>query len=84
MEKENSSTTQYKPVTVDVPEDRLAELLRGVLFSTPRIPIAVNVDAALVTDPDQLRKALIRQVTGAVRWVDSVRLLIEQAEALGL
>jgi [acyl-carrier-protein] S-malonyltransferase len=59
-------------------QDRLAELLRGLPFSTPRVPIAVNVDAALVTDPDRLRDALIRQVTGTVRWVDSMRLLIAQ------
>lgn len=59
-------------------QDRLAELLRSLTFSVPRVPVAVNVDAALVTDPDKLRDALIRQVTGAVRWVDSIRLLIAQ------
>ncbi|MFY9745203.1 MAG: ACP S-malonyltransferase [Acidobacteriaceae bacterium] len=59
-------------------QDRLAELLRALTFSTPSVPVAVNVDAALVTDPDQLREALIRQVTGAVRWVDSIRLLTAQ------
>jgi [acyl-carrier-protein] S-malonyltransferase len=62
-------------------QDRLASLLRGLTFSAPRIPVAVNVDAALVTAPDQLREALIRQVTGAVRWVDSIRLLIAQSPA---
>jgi [acyl-carrier-protein] S-malonyltransferase len=59
-------------------QDRLAELLHALTFSAPRVPVAVNVDAALVTDPNQLREALIRQVTGAVRWVDSIRLLIAQ------
>ncbi|MFZ0272726.1 MAG: ACP S-malonyltransferase [Acidobacteriaceae bacterium] len=63
-------------------QDRLAELLRGLLFTPPRVPVAVNVDAALVTGPDQLRDALIRQVTGAVRWVDSMRLLIAQGPAM--
>lgn len=62
-------------------QDRLAKLLRALTFSTPTVPVAVNVDAALVTDPDKLRDALIRQVTGAVRWVDSVRLLIAQKPA---
>jgi [acyl-carrier-protein] S-malonyltransferase len=60
-------------------QDRLAELLRALTFAAPRIPVVVNVDAALVTDPHQLREALIRQVTGTVRWVDSIRLLIAQA-----
>ncbi|HEX3661914.1 MAG TPA: ACP S-malonyltransferase [Acidobacteriaceae bacterium] len=60
-------------------QDRLAELLRATEFHAPKIPVAVNVDAALVTDPDVLREALIRQVTGTVRWVEVVRLLIAQA-----
>jgi [acyl-carrier-protein] S-malonyltransferase len=56
-------------------QDRLAELLRTLPFAAPKLPVAVNVDAALETDPARLRDALIRQVTGTVRWVESVRLL---------
>ena len=59
-------------------QDRLARLLHAIDFPTPRVPVAVNVDAALVRDPAALRDALIRQVTGAVRWVDSVQLLVGQ------
>lgn len=62
-------------------QDRLAELLRALTFYAPAVPVAVNVDAALVSDPTQLREALIRQVTGAVRWADSVQLLISQFPA---
>ena len=62
-------------------QDRLAELLRATEFAVPGVPVAVNVDAALVSEPAQLREALIRQVTGAVRWVESVRLLIAQGPA---
>ncbi|MGA2761563.1 MAG: ACP S-malonyltransferase [Candidatus Cybelea sp.] len=62
-------------------QDRLAELLRGLTFAAPSIPVAVNVDAAFVTDSGQLRDALIRQVTGAVRWVDSIGLLIARRPA---
>lgn len=60
-------------------QDRLAELLRATNFSQPAVPVVTNVDAALETDPEKLRDALIRQVTGAVRWVESMRLLIAQA-----
>lgn len=60
-------------------QDRLAELLHATEFHTPKVPVAVNVDAQLVTEPGQLRDALIRQVTGTVRWVESVRLLVAQA-----
>jgi [acyl-carrier-protein] S-malonyltransferase len=59
-------------------QDRLAEDLRRLPFSAPKIPIITNVDAALVTEVETLRDALIRQVTGSVRWVESMRLLIEQ------
>ncbi len=59
-------------------QDRLAELLNVLPFAKPTIPVAVNVDAALVREGDILRDALIRQVTGAVRWVESMRLLIDQ------
>ena len=59
-------------------QDRLAELLNALEFTPPAVPVAVNVDAALITDADRLRDALIRQVTGSVRWVESMRLLIEQ------
>ncbi len=38
----------------------------------------VNVDAALVSDPAVLRDALVRQVTGAVRWTESIQLLIAE------
>jgi [acyl-carrier-protein] S-malonyltransferase len=62
-------------------QDRLAALLLSLPFSPPTVPVAVNVDAALVTNPGQLREALIRQVTGAVRWVDSIRLLVAQTPA---
>ncbi len=59
-------------------QDHLAELLRSVEFSAAKVPVAVNVDAAFMSDPELLREALVRQVTGAVRWVDSMRLLIAQ------
>ena len=59
-------------------QDRLAELLNALVFTPPSVPVAVNVDAALVVEADRLRDALIRQVTGSVRWVESMRLLIGQ------
>ena len=62
-------------------QDRLAPVLHGIEFSDSSVPIAVNVDAALVTESGVLRDALVRQVTGSVRWVECVRLLIEQQPA---
>jgi [acyl-carrier-protein] S-malonyltransferase len=59
-------------------QDRLAADLHALHLTTPKIPVAVNVDAALVQDADAARDALIRQVTGAVRWVECMQLLIAQ------
>lgn len=59
-------------------QDRLAEDLKKLEFSNPVIPVACNVDAVLVEDAESSRDALIRQVTGAVRWDESIRLLISR------
>ncbi|WP_446745507.1 ACP S-malonyltransferase [Silvibacterium acidisoli] len=59
-------------------QDRLAPLLGEINFSNAAVPVVINVDAQLVTGAGALRDALVRQVTGTVRWVESARLLIEQ------
>lgn len=57
-------------------QDRLAADLKNVEFRKPSVPVVCNVDAALVQDAETSRDALIRQVTSAVRWDESIRLLI--------
>jgi [acyl-carrier-protein] S-malonyltransferase len=59
-------------------QDRLAPLLQDISFADASVPVAVNADAALVSDGNKLRDALVRQVTGSVRWVECMRLLIAQ------
>lgn len=59
-------------------QDRLAADLRALAFLKPNVPVACNVDAALLDDADRSRDALIRQVTGSVKWDQSMRLLIAQ------
>jgi [acyl-carrier-protein] S-malonyltransferase len=59
-------------------QDRLARDLRGLSFQNPLCPVVCNVDAAIATSAEASREALIRQVTGSVRWEPSVRLLIEK------
>jgi [acyl-carrier-protein] S-malonyltransferase len=56
-------------------QDRLAIDLHALKFQTPSYPVACNVDAELVSQPEKARDALIRQVTGSVKWDASVRLL---------
>ncbi len=59
-------------------QDRLSELLVALPFADSQVPVAINVDATLETAADTLRDALIRQVSGAVRWVECIRLLTAQ------
>ncbi len=57
-------------------QDRLAADLAALTFHAPKVPVICNVDAAQVTTAEQARDALIRQVTGTVRWSDSMRALV--------
>ena len=63
-------------------QDRLAADLARVEFANPNCPVVSNVDAAVVGTGEQARDALIRQVTGTVRWVESVGRLIEMGAEL--
>ena len=53
--------------------DRLRERLADVQIRTPSISVVNNIDVAVVTDPDAIRDALVRQAAGPVRWVESVQ-----------
>jgi len=57
-------------------QDRLAVDLQSLGFQTPGVPIVCNVDAELVENADRAQDALVRQVTGAVKWDPSMRRLI--------
>jgi len=56
-------------------QEEVARVLATIEMHDPRIPVAANVTGGLVTTADAARDALIRQVTGAVRWVDCVQSL---------
>jgi [acyl-carrier-protein] S-malonyltransferase len=56
--------------------DRLAADLQSLQFRKPEVPVVCNVDAAFIEDGDPARDALVRQVTGSVKWEPSVHLLI--------
>ncbi len=56
----------------------MAEALAAVEFAAPKVPVVVNVLAEACSDPDQLRQHLITQVTGSVRWRESVMYMAAQ------
>lgn len=59
-------------------QKKLEPELRSAAFAALRIPLITNVDAEAITSGEEARDALIRQVTMPVRWLDSIRELIEQ------
>ncbi|MBM6594325.1 ACP S-malonyltransferase [Microvirga pudoricolor] len=52
--------------------EAMRQALAGVEVKAPVVPVVTNVEAAAVTDPDRIRDCLVRQVTGTVRWRESV------------
>jgi [acyl-carrier-protein] S-malonyltransferase len=59
-------------------QDLLANDLRSINFKTPDVPVVCNVDAAALHDAERSRDALLRQVTGSVKWDQSIRLLVSK------
>ena len=57
-------------------QEKLAEELAGVEISSPRFPVYSNFLAAPVSDPEEIRSSLINQVTGSVRWSESMQKVI--------
>ncbi len=57
-------------------QDEVARVLGGIQVSEPGIPVVANVTGGLVTTAAAARDALVRQVTGAVRWVECVQALV--------
>ncbi|ATG43615.1 malonyl CoA-acyl carrier protein transacylase FabD [Phaeobacter piscinae] len=53
--------------------DVMAEALADVAIEAPAVPLIANVRADAVSDPDEIRKLLVEQVTGSVRWRESVQ-----------
>ena len=50
----------------------MAEALAGVTLKPPVVPLVANVVAGPVSDPEEIRRNLVTQVTGLVRWRESV------------
>jgi [acyl-carrier-protein] S-malonyltransferase len=58
--------------------DAMAEALADVTIAKPVVPLVANVLAAPITDPDDIRRRLVEQVTGTVRWRESVAFMAGQ------
>ena len=58
--------------------DVMADALGAVTINTPKVPVVANVRAEAVSDPDQIRGLLVEQITGSVRWRESVQYMAAQ------
>ena len=58
--------------------EKMAEALADVEITTPSPPVVANVKAAATDAPDEIRELLIEQVTGSVRWRESVVWMAQQ------
>lgn len=58
--------------------DAMAAALADVTLNAPAVPLVANVRAEAVSDPDTIRALLVEQVTGSVRWRESVAWMAEQ------
>jgi [acyl-carrier-protein] S-malonyltransferase len=57
-------------------QERLATVLQGIAFSAASVPVVFNVDARPVETAEAARDALVRQVTGSVKWSECMQWLI--------
>jgi [acyl-carrier-protein] S-malonyltransferase len=55
----------------------MAEALAEVEIRRPKVPVVANVSAAAVVEPAEIRQRLVAQVTGTVRWRESVLYMAE-------
>lgn len=56
--------------------NEFAEAVKTMTFNAPRCPVYQNVNAAAVTDPQQIKENLIAQLTSPVRWTQSVERMV--------
>lgn len=71
----NVSGAFHSPLMAPAAE-RFAEVIRATPRHTLRVPVACNVDGAVVEDSEQLPAKLARQLESPVRWVDCVTALV--------
>lgn len=68
----------YHSRLMQTAQDKLAAELAGVTMEPPALPVVCNFGASVVSDPAEIRSMLEKQVTGSVRWTESIELLVAQ------
>ncbi|MFW6264600.1 MAG: ACP S-malonyltransferase [Bacillota bacterium] len=58
-------------------EDEFAQYIAYISLNKPKYPIIDNIKADFVNEPAEIKELLIKQLSGSVRWVESIQLMIE-------
>ena len=58
-------------------QEKLAKAIEGVKFNNPILPIYQNVTTTAVTDPEEIKKNLIAQLTGPVKWTQTIQNMVK-------
>ena len=61
--------------------EELAAAIENTTFSTPSCPIYQNVTASAVTDPEEIKKNLISQLTAPVKWTQTIQQMVADGGA---
>lgn len=77
------SIAAHSPLMASAAEEFRA-ILAEIPFQTPRVPVYANLSAAPLTSPDAIREELGNQLTGGVRWTESVQNMIAAGAELFL
>jgi [acyl-carrier-protein] S-malonyltransferase len=64
--------------------DRMRSRLLEAGWQQPTVPVTTNVAALPVSDPGELQRQLVEQITHPVRWTESVRALVRAGVTLAL
>jgi len=79
--KEIKVAGAYHSSLMQTAQEQLATELAQTTFQTPRFPVISNLTASPAIDASEIKRTLEAQVTGSVRWSESIASLIDQGQA---
>lgn len=73
----NVSIANHSPLIAGAVPD-FENVLKGIVFSPPAVPVLFNLTATVETDPDVMRSIMARQIVSRVRWLETINALLAQ------
>lgn len=71
----NVSIANHSPLIAGAVPD-FENVLKGIVFSPPAVPVLFNLTATVETDPDVMRSIMARQIVSRVRWLETINALL--------